>query len=30
VHLIMENCWRGDAVDNALTLASLLEAAARD
>lgn len=24
VHLIMENCWRGDAVDNALTLAGLL------
>ena len=23
VHLIMENCWQGDAVDNALTLAAL-------
>lgn len=26
VHLIMENCWQGDAVDNALTMTSLLEA----
>jgi uncharacterized protein YecE (DUF72 family) len=25
VHLIMENCWRDDAVDNALTLASMLK-----
>ncbi len=24
VHLIMENCWRGDAVDNALTMASFV------
>ncbi|MDQ1392751.1 MAG: hypothetical protein QOF30_1728 [Acidimicrobiaceae bacterium] len=29
VHLIMENCWRGDAVANALTLATLLEAPVR-
>jgi uncharacterized protein YecE (DUF72 family) len=28
VHLIMENCWRGDAVDNALTLASLIRESA--
>jgi uncharacterized protein YecE (DUF72 family) len=28
VHLIMDNCWRGDAVDNALTLASVLPAPA--
>jgi uncharacterized protein YecE (DUF72 family) len=27
VHVIMDNTWRGDAVDNALTLASLIEAA---
>ena len=26
VHLIMENCWRGDAVANALTMASFLQA----
>jgi uncharacterized protein YecE (DUF72 family) len=24
VHLIMDNCWRGDAVDNALALAQLM------
>jgi uncharacterized protein YecE (DUF72 family) len=24
VHLIADNCWQGDAVDNALTMASLL------
>ncbi len=29
VHLIMENCWRGDAVANALTLATLLETPVR-
>jgi uncharacterized protein YecE (DUF72 family) len=27
VHLITENCWRGDAVDNALTLATMLDEA---
>jgi uncharacterized protein YecE (DUF72 family) len=26
VHVIMDNTWRGDAVDNALTLASLVDA----
>lgn len=27
VHVIMDNTWRGDAVDNALTLAALVDAA---